>query len=646
MTSSEEFGAVWVTSAGQPSRVVGTSRAVIHLLRRFRLLTRPDRAAIAMATVLLIVAAATDTVAVWMFSDIVNGAVADGAMTAYWGPAAVWLGAAAAGGMATFGGSYLMARAAENFLLQLRDRAFEHLQRLNPDFFVQHPLGDLVARLCGDVEAIEELVCSGIVQALSSMAAILFFAGAAFYIRWDLALAVLGLMPLVAISTRRFSTRIRTLSQSERETNGAISAVVEESIANMTLIQAYGTQARESQRLHQEGQRWLHARLAQTRLSAIYTPLTDLFETLGILAVLGVGAWEISAHRLSIGGLVAFTTYLGFLYAPLHRLGDLMLSATAARASGDRLCQILDTAPLVTDPPHTVTPRAITGTRVDRPARIGRVELNHVSFGYPGADRPSVCNVSLRAEPGQLLVITGPSGAGKSTLARLLLRFYDPSAGGIALDGTDLRDFSLAALRTSVTLLPQDNAVLTGTVADNIAYGTTDAHPTAIRAAARAIGADEFISTLPQGYLTPLGHRGAALSGGQRQRIALARAVLRNAPVLILDEPTTGLDATSIAALAPTLRALAHTKTTIVITHDLTLAPLADRIAVLDHGKIAEQGTHHQLLAANGLYNQLHEDTYQHTQQQPPPNPVPTIRRHALPNPAGAPGLGQLTHSG
>jgi ATP-binding cassette subfamily B protein len=191
-----------------------------------------------------------------------------------------------------------------------------------------------------------------------------------------------------------------------------------------------------------------------------------------------------------------------------------------------------------------------------------------------------------------------------------------------------------------VTLLPQDNAVLTGTVADNIAYGTPNAHPTAIRAAARAIGADEFISTLPQGYLTPLGHSGAALSGGQRQRIALARAVLRNAPVLILDEPTTGLDATSITALAPTLRALAHTKTTIVITHDLTLAPLADRIAVLDHGKIAEQGTHHQLLAANGLYNQLHEDTYQHTQQQPPPNPGPTIGRHALPNPAGARGLG------
>ncbi|MFZ0119832.1 MAG: ABC transporter ATP-binding protein [Pseudonocardiaceae bacterium] len=634
MTSSDESGAVWVTSAGQAGLVMGTSRAVIHLLRRFRLLTRPDRATITIATVLLIVAAATDTVAVWMFSDIVDGAVADGAMTAYWTPAAVWLATAAAGGIATFGGSYLMAQAAENFLLRLRDRAFCHLQRLSPDFFVRHPLGDLVARLCGDVEAIEELVCSGVVQALSSMAAILFFAGAAFYIRWELALAVLVLMPLLGIATRGFSTRIRTLSQSERETNGAISAVVEEGIANMTLIQAHGTQARESQRLHHEGQRWLRARLAQTRLSAIYTPLTDLLETLGILAVLGVGAWEISAHRLSIGGLVAFTTYLGFLYAPLHRLGDLMLSATAARASGDRLCQILDTTPLVTDPP--ITPHTVTRTRVDRPARIGAVEFDHVSFGYPGTDCPSLRNVSLRAEPGQLLVITGPSGAGKSTLARLLLRFYDPSAGRIALAGTDLRDFSLAALRSSVTLLPQDNAVLTGTVADNIAYGTTDAHPTAIRAAARAVGADEFISTLPQGYLTPLGHRGAALSGGQRQRIALARAVLRNAPVLVLDEPTTGLDATSIAALTPTLRALAHTTTTIVITHDLTLAPLADQIAVLDHGKIAEQGTHHQLLAKNGLYHQLHEDTYQHTRQKPPPNPVPRTGHHAILNPAGA----------
>ncbi|NMH99085.1 ABC transporter transmembrane domain-containing protein [Pseudonocardia acidicola] len=615
-----------LTPAGRSGPIVGTTRAATLVLRRFWPLARPDRATLAAATLLLVLAAAADTVAVRMFSDIVDGAVSDGSLNAYWGPAALWLATAVAGGVATFAGSYLTARAAENFLLRLRDQAFGHLQRLSPDFFAHHPLGDLVSRLTGDIEVIEELVSSGVVQVLASVTTVLFFAGAAFFIRWDLALAILVLLPLLLIATRRFSARIRTLSQSERETNGTISTVVEEGIANVALIQAYGTERREADRLHLEGRRWLHARLAQTRLAALYAPLTDLFETIGILAVLGVGAWEISAHRLTIGGLVGFATYLGFLYGPLHRLGDLMLSVTAARAAGDRLSEILDAVPAVAD--H---PAALTG-----PARSGLVEFDRVVFGYPGAEGPSLRGVSLRAEPGRLLLVTGPSGAGKSTLARLLLRFYDPHAGRITLDGADLRDISLAALRTSVTLLPQETAVLDGTVADNIAYGSPGAPPAAIRAAARAVGADEFICRLPQGYLTPLGHRGPQLSGGQRQRIAFARAVLRGAPVLVLDEPTTGLDAASVAALAPALRSLARGRTTIVITHDLALAPMADRIAVLDRGTVIEHGTHAQLLAAGGLYRRLFQGGGQGTAPSPWRSAVEDTARHAQPERAGA----------
>jgi ATP-binding cassette subfamily B protein len=323
-------------------------------------------------------------------------------------------------------------------------------------------------------------------------------------------------------------------------------------------------------------------RLAQNRLSSLYTPLTDLLETGAVLAVLGLGAWEIAAGRLTIGGLVGFATYLGFLFAPLQRLGELVLTVTAARASSDRLAEVLDAVPLIADPAPASNART-----VDAPARRGLLSLSRVSFDYPGSPTPGLRDVSFTVRPGELVLVTGPSGAGKSTLTRLLPRYYDPTGGAITLDGVDLRDYSLAALRQSLTLLPQEITILTGTVADNIAYGSPHATPEAVAEAARAAGAEEFIRRLPNGFDTRLGHRGPQLSGGQRQRIALARAFLRDTPLLVLDEPTTGLDNRAVAELVPTLRTLAHGRATLLISHDLSLAALADTVITLDHGTLA-----------------------------------------------------------
>jgi ATP-binding cassette subfamily B protein len=586
-------------------------------LRRFWPLTGPDRPAMAVAAVLMIVAAAADTVAVLMFSDIVDGAVADGSMAAYWRPAGIWAGVAVLGAVTTALGSYLSARAAERFLLRLRNEAFTHLQRLSPDFFARHTSGDLAARLSGDVEVIESFVSSGMVSGLVSAVTVLFFAGAAFSLRWELALVMLALLPVLVLLTRRFSGRFRTTSQDERASNGAISSVVQEGVAQVALVQAYATERAEAARMHARGDDWLRARLAQMRLSSIYTPLTDLFEAFGILAVLGVGAWEISLGRLTIGGLVAFATFLGFLYSPLHALSGLFLTVGAARASADRLTEVLDARPLVGD--HG-------GLTV--PARRGHVTLDGVTFAYPGV-RPVLDRVSFDAAPGRLVLVTGRSGAGKSTVARLLLRFYDPAAGRILLDGVDLRGYSLTALRQSITLLPQETAILEGTAAENIAYGsfgpdlTADRHR--IAAAARAAHAEEFIVRLPQGYDTVLGSGGLQLSGGQRQRIAIARALLRDTPVLVLDEPTTGLDAESTAAVLPALRTLMRGRTTILITHDLALAPLADTVVVLDDGRVAEVGTHGQLLAHEGLYRRLAgKSQASESQASPAPQVVPT----------------------
>jgi ATP-binding cassette subfamily B protein len=597
-------------------RVIAPVEAAAELLRRYWPLTRPDRTTLMAAGVLLIAAAAADTVAVLMFMNILDGAIASGRMSEYWVPAGTWIGVALLATVATAIGSYLSARAAERFLLRLRDDTFEHLQRLSPDFFERHPTGDLVARFSGDIATIETLVSSGVVQAAVSLVTVVFFAGAAFWLRWELALVVVALLPLLIQATRHFSSRFRTTTQDERASNGAISDVVEQGISHVALVQAYATEQVESGRLHTEGRAWMRARLAQMRLTATYTPLTDMFESLAVVAVLGVGTWEISQGRLTLGGLIAFATFLGFLYSPMQRLSGLFLTVTAARASSDRLAEVLDTPPMVTDPPDGIT----------TPAGEGRLTLMGLGFTYPGARQPALSDLSVEIRPGRLVLVTGPSGAGKSTLARLLLRFYDPTAGRILLDGLDLRDRTLAALRHSVTLLPQETVIVDGTVAENIAYGTPGAQPPAIAAAARAAHAEEFISRLPDGYDTRLGSRGPQLSGGQRQRIAIARALLRDTPVLVLDEPTTGLDAAATAAVVPALRALMRGRTTILISHDLRLGPLADDVLVVDRGRLVERGQHADLLELGGLYGQLHHHQYGPVAPQAlrPQSPAPT----------------------
>jgi ATP-binding cassette subfamily B protein len=583
-----------------PDRVRAPVAAAGEMFRRFWPLTRPDRTTLLAAAVLLIAAAAADTVAVLMFMNILDGAVAAGRMSAYWVPAGIWIGVALLAAGATAYGSYLSARAAERFLLRLRDDTFSHLQRLSPDFFEQHPTGDLVARFSGDIETIETLVSSGVVQAAASLVTVVLFAGAAFWLQWELALIVVLLLPLLIQVTRHFSARFRTTAQDERTSNGAISDVVEQGIAHIALVQAYATEQVEAGRVHTEGHAWMRARLAQVRVTATYTPLTDMLESLAVVAVLGVGTWEISHGHLSLGGLIAFATFLGFLYSPLQRLSGLFLSVTAARASSDRLAEVLDTRPAVVDPVDGIT----------TPAREGRLTLMGLGFTYPGARRPALNGLSVEVTPGRLVLVTGPSGAGKSTIARLLLRFYDPTAGRILLDGIDLGGRTLAALRRSVTLLPQETVVIDGTVAENIAYGSPGAPPSAIADAARAAHAEEFITRLPDGYDTRLGSRGPQLSGGQRQRIAIARALLRDTPVLVLDEPTTGLDATATAAVVPALRALMRGRTTVLISHDLRLGPLADDVLVIDRGRLAERGNHAELLRLGGVYARLHHHQY------------------------------------
>ncbi|KAA9165781.1 ABC transporter ATP-binding protein [Amycolatopsis acidicola] len=583
---------------------------VRQVFRRFFPYVKGDRKLLVFAALLLLVNVASDLVAIWTFAEITDNALVAGNLNGFWEPAGLWLGMTLLGGTVAYAGRMLTARVAERFLLKLRDTVYAHVQRLAPDFHQRYGVGDLVARHSGDIDAVEHLVASGVVETFVALMSAIAFAAAALWMSWELALAAFAIAPLFLVVAKWFSGKLRVAARDERNVNGEISSAVEEGLANFTVVQAYNQQSFDQHRIHERGVSWLRAKLAEARVSAAYTPLVGVTEVIGTLGVLAFGAWEIEAGRVTLGGLIALTGYLGYLYPHVQELGQLQLTVNQATASAERIAELLDAPIAVQDPK-----RQLVAGRAD-----GLVELQRVSFDYTKG-KPALRDVSFVVRPGQFVMVTGASGAGKSTIARLLLRFYDPAAGTIRLDGVDIRNVSLNLLRDNITLLPQETAIFTGTVRDNLRYGRPDATDEEIKAAAYAADAHKFIMALPEGYDTELSQRGLNLSGGQRQRIAIARAMLRDTPVLVLDEPTAGLDGETASRVLGPLRRLMAGRTTILITHDLHLATDADQIVVLSHGRVAEVGTHHQLVLARGEYRALYGDRL-----DPPTMPLMPVR--------------------
>ena len=491
--------------------------------------------------------------------------------------------------------TYSLGRVGESVVADLRKKVFGHLLDLDVPFFTSRQTGELVSRLTADVATVQSAVSQALAQVVNQGITLLGGLVLLFVLEPRLTLVMLAVVPPVVIAGAVFGRGLRRVSAEFQDRLAAASAAAEEAIGGVRVVKAFGAEDAERRRYASGIDAAFEAALRRVRLRALFVPAVLLCAFAGLGVVLWYGGRLALAGQLSSGDLVAFLLLTMFVAGSLGTFTGLWAQLQEASGASKRVFELLDARPeLPVDP----RPVRLGGVR-------GAVALEEVSFTYPGRATPALDRVSLAAEPGSVVAVVGPSGAGKSTLLSLLMRFADPDAGAVTLDGVDLRRLDPAELRSHLAYVPQETVLFSGTVADNLRLAKPDATDAELRAAAEAADAHEFISALPQGYDTPVGERGVRLSGGQRQRIAIARALLRDPRVLLLDEATSSLDGESEAAVQRALARLMAGRTTVVVAHRLATVANADRIYVLHDGRVVDVGAHGELMARGGLYRDL-----------------------------------------
>jgi ATP-binding cassette subfamily B multidrug efflux pump len=509
-----------------------------------------------------------------------------------------WLvGLALARALFTFLQGYLAERASQGVAYDLRDALFERIERLSFSYYDRVQTGQLVTRLTSDVEQIRTFAGSGVVQLANAVVMLIGTTVLLLYLDWQLALVALAIVPIIAVVLVRFVGRIRPLFREVQQTLGRLNTVLQEDLLGVRVIRAFAREDYETARYTSVNEELLQKNLTTVRVFSNNFPFVFLFANVGTLAIIWFGGWQVIGGRLSIGDLVAFNTLLGFMLFPILTIGFLSASFSRAGASSQRVFDVLD-APLdVKDAPDASILLPLSC----------RVDFDDVSFRYPGSARDILAGVSFTARPGQTVAVLGTTGSGKSTLVNLIPRFYDVTGGAVRLDGNDVREVTLSSLRSQIGIVLQETRLFSGTVRDNVAFGKPDATDEEIVAAAEAAQAAEFIKELSDGYDTVIGERGIGLSGGQRQRIAIARALLIDPRLLILDDSTSAVDAETEAAIQETLDRLMREKhrTVFVIAQRVSTVRDADLILVLDEGSIAASGTHEDLLRESELYNEI-----------------------------------------
>ncbi|MEZ5206819.1 MAG: ABC transporter ATP-binding protein [Acidimicrobiales bacterium] len=484
----------------------------------------------------------------------------------------------------------------------LRDRLFAHVQRLHFAFHDRVQTGDLMSRANTDLQQVQNVV---VLIPLTISNAVTVLAVAVLLVSIDPVLTVLALgsLPFLNLLGKRFSNRLHPTMIGLQRESAALATVVEESVSGIRAVKGFGAEELQRRRLATEADDIYDVAMRASRIRASFLPAMELLPNIGLIFVLGYGGWQVIAGQLSLGSLIAFNVYVALLIWPLRMLGMIIAQGQRAAASAQRVHEVLDTAPEITAPAH---PQHLPAR--PEPASVatgvGRIELDAVRFGY-GRPHPVLDGLDLVIEPGESVALVGATGSGKSTVARLLCRFYDVEAGAVRLDGVDVRDLDPVELRRAISIVFEETFLFSDTLAANIAFGRPDATDAEIHRAAELAGAASFIADLDDGYASLVGERGHSLSGGQRQRIAIARAILADPRVLILDDATSAVDPTKEHEIRDALGQVMAHRTTLVIAHRPATIALADRVVLLHDGRVAAQGTHHELLASSAAYRQV-----------------------------------------
>jgi len=506
----------------------------------------------------------------------------------------------------TYAQTYLVGWVGQRVLADLRIRIFTHLQELPIGFYETRPAGVLISRMTNDVEALDSLVTDSVVTLFQAGLTLIGSIVILLLLDAKLALITFLVFPLLAGASLWFRLASAGAFRRTRETIGSITGYLQETLSGIRVVRSFGQESFHMARFAELNEDNRDANMATVRLNAIYFPAVEMLSGLAIAGIVLYGGDQAIEGLITAGTVVAFIGTLSNLFDPVQQLSQLYTTYQSGMAALEKIFQLLDVEPDLTDSEGAV---AIARIR-------GEILFDDVSFAYArrrGAnkDEPAALaldHVTLRVPPGQTVALVGATGAGKSTMAKLVARFYDPTGGRVLVDGNDLRDISSASLRSQMGIVPQEAFLFSGTIGENIAFGRPDATEEEIRAAAEAVGADTFISELGSGYQTEVGERGGQLSAGQRQLIAFARALIADPRILVLDEATSNVDLHTEGRIEAALRRLLHGRTSIVIAHRLSTIRQAGWIVVLEHGRIAEQGTHDDLIAAEGRYYQLYRD--------------------------------------
>jgi ATP-binding cassette subfamily B multidrug efflux pump len=573
-----------------------------RLMRRLLTYLRPHRGVVAISIVLLFATSLLELAGPFLTKIAIDRHIEAKHEAGLLGIALLYLATLALGLVLGYVEAYLMQKMGQEIMVRLRTQIFSHLERLHVGYFDRNPVGRLITRLTSDVEALNDLFTSGVVAIFGDLITLFGIMGVLLYLNWKLAVTAFAVLPLLFWLSLWFRNNVRENYRQVRIRLARINAFLQEAITGMSVLQIMNHEARSRREFNALNRDHTEAHLRSIFFYATFYPMVEILSSLALALVIWVGGGAIIEHAFTLGGLVAFIQYVRRFYRPIEDLSEKYNILQGAMASSERIFQLLDTPPAVTDPGVPGPEPAGLPAPADG---VPLIEFRNVWFAYKGEDWV-LRDVSFRVNRGESIAFVGATGSGKTTTMSLILRFYDVQKGAVLVDGRDVREWPQSELRRRTALVLQDVFLFSGSVADNVRMGEEALSTEHIRAAARHVNADGFVSALPSGYDTPLGERGASLSTGQKQLLSFARALAQDPEILILDEATSNVDSETEVLIQDALGRLMRGRTSLVVAHRLSTVRNADRIVVLHKGQIREEGSHQELLHARGLYYKLY----------------------------------------